>query len=217
MGLSLAISHIGKQYNGHAALRNCSFSFDRNGVYAIMGPNGSGKSTLLRVCAFLEQSDTGDVIYRTGEETVRNDLSLKRRITLVLPRVGVFNTTVFKNASYGLRIREMGKKEIEQRVDRVLKTVGLIHKKQQNALTLSSGETQRLGIARAMVIEPDVLFLDEPTTSIDDENTEIVEGIILGMKQEARTTIIITTHDRDQAERLADRVVFMREGTIISG
>jgi tungstate transport system ATP-binding protein len=93
--------------------------------------------------------------------------------------------------------------------------VGLLHKAQQNALTLSSGETQRLGIARAMAIEPELLFLDEPTASIDEENTSIVEEIILALKRAGKTTVIMTTHDREQAERLADRVVLMRSGMII--
>ncbi len=215
MSLNLTLSHITKHYDGKTVLSDCSYSFDRSGVYALMGPNGSGKSTLLGVCALLERPDAGAVSYVSGGDVLQNDMSLKRRITLVLPKVGVFNTTVFNNAAYGLKIRDIESKEAQERVDRVLETVGLIHKKTQNALTLSSGETQRLGIARAMVIEPEVLFLDEPTASIDEENTGIVEGIILTMKREARTTIIITTHDRDQAVRLADRVVMLHDGRIL--
>ncbi len=215
MSLKLTLSHITKHYDGKTVLSDCSYSFDRSGVYAFMGPNGSGKSTLLRVCALLEQPDAGEVSYVSGGDVLQNDMSLKRRITLVLPKVGVFNTTVFKNASYGLKMRDVESKEVQRRVDRVLDVVGLVHKKQQNALTLSSGETQRLGIARALAIGPEVLFLDEPTASIDEENAEIVEGIILNMRREAGTTIIITTHDKDQAARLADRVVMMHDGGIV--
>lgn len=215
MSLKLMLLNITKHYDGKTVLSDCSYSFDGSGVYALMGPNGSGKSTLLRVCALLEQPDEGAVSYVSGRDVVQKDVDLKRRIVLVLPRIGVFNTTVFKNAAYGLKIRDVESREIQRRVDRVLEVVGLIHKKQQNALTLSSGETQRLGIARAMAIDPEVLFLDEPTASIDEANTEIVEGIILNMKKEAGTTIIITTHDRDQAVRLADRVVMMHDGRIV--
>lgn len=214
MNLKLTLSHITKHYDGKTVLSDCCYSFDRSGVYAVMGPNGSGKSTLLRVCALLERPDAGEVSYVSGGDLLQNDMSLKRRVTLVLPKVGVFNTTVFNNAAYGLKIRDIESKEAQERVDRVLDVVGLIHKKQQTALTLSSGETQRLGIARAMVIEPEILFLDEPTASIDEENTGIVEGIILDLKREARTTIIITTHDRDQAARIADRVLMMHDGGI---
>ena len=124
-------------------------------------------------------------------------------------------STVFNNAAYGLKIRGAKSKEAEEKVNNALKFVGLIHKKNHNALTLSSGEIQRLGIARAMAIEPEMLFLDEPTASIDNENTEIVENIILNMKKEGRSKTIIATHDMLQAGRLGDCMLLMDEGKII--
>jgi tungstate transport system ATP-binding protein len=217
MDLGLKIIDVQKKYNGKVTLRNCSFSFESGRIYALMGPNGCGKSTLLRVCALLEPVDRGAVIYSRGEAVRPHDMSLRRRITLVLPRVGVFNTTVFKNVAYGPSIRKMDRVSIARNVASVLDAVGLRQKEQQNALTLSSGETQRLGIARAMVVEPELLFLDEPTASIDEENTAIVERIILDLKRGGKTTIIMSTHDREQAERLADQVVTMRHGEIVSG
>jgi len=215
MSLRLNISNVWKSYNGKPVLNACSFSFDRNGVYVLTGTNGSGKSTLLRICALIENPDKGEVNYFSGDNIISKDIGLRRRITLVLPGIGLFNTTVFNNAAYGLKIRGTKSKEIERKVNDALKFVGLIHKKNHNALTLSSGETQRLGIARAMVIEPEMLFLDEPTASIDNENTEIVENIILNMKKEGRSKIIIATHDMMQAERLADSMLLMDEGEII--
>ncbi|GAB4405814.1 MAG: ATP-binding cassette domain-containing protein [Thermodesulfovibrionales bacterium] len=215
MGLILSISNIYKSYNGISVLKDCSFSFDRGGVYVLTGPNGSGKSTFLRICALLEPPDSGEINYLSGSDIVKKDVELKRRMTLVLPKVGVFNTTVFKNAAYGLKIRGIKGKEMEESVNKALDFVGLIHKENHNALTLSSGETQRLGIARAMVIEPEMLFLDEPTASVDQENTEIIEKIILRMKREGRSTVIITTHDREQAERLADRILILNDGKIV--
>jgi tungstate transport system ATP-binding protein len=179
-----------------------------------MGHNGCGKSTFLRICSLLEQVDEGKVEFFSDGVVLDKDISLRRRICLVLPRVGVFNTTVFKNAAFGLKVRGVGRREIAERVHSALVAVGLSGKKEQNALTLSSGETQRLGLARAMVIEPGILFLDEPTASIDRENTEIVEEIILNMKKEGKTTIIISTHDRSQAEKLADTVILMNDGRI---
>ena len=92
--------------------------------------------------------------------------------------------------------------------------VGLSHKKDQNALTLSSGESQRLGIARALVIEPEILFLDEPTASVDQKNTEIIETILLKIKKEGRSTIIMATHDQDQTRRLADRILRINKGRL---
>jgi tungstate transport system ATP-binding protein len=212
--VKLIISHIRKDYDGRPVLKDCSYAFGGSTVYVLMGPNGCGKSTLLRICSLLEPPDCGELLFLDGERTLPLDMALQRRMTLVLPRTGVFNTTVFNNVAYGLQIRNMQKQVVAEKVRETLAFVGLEHKKQQHALTLSSGETQRLGIARALAIEPEILFLDEPTASVDEENTAIIETIISGLKRNGRTMIIMTTHDRDQAERLANRLLIMKEGRI---
>ncbi len=212
--MKLTLSRIAKRYEDRIILRDCSYSFDRNGTYVLTGPNGCGKSTLLRICALIEDPDEGEIGFFSESEMLKKDIDLKRRMTLVLPRVGVFNTSVFNNVAYGLAIRGITKTVIREKVGQMLDFVGLENKKDQRALTLSSGETQRLGIARALAVDPKFLFLDEPTASIDVENTEIVESIIAAMKKEGRTTVIMTTHDRSQAERLADRLLIIRQGAI---
>ena len=164
----------------------------------------------------MEPIDHGAIIYSSGDTVLQHDLGLRRRITLVLPRVGVFNTTVFNNVAYGLSIRGIDKEIRTRSVEKVLETVGLRQKQELNALALSSGETQRLGIARAMVLEPDMLFLDEPTTSTDEYNTAVIEEIILAQKLRGKTSIILSTHDRDQAERIAEWIVLMKNGYIIN-
>jgi tungstate transport system ATP-binding protein len=214
--MKLIVSHIAKAYGGRAILRDCSFVFDRTGTYVLMGPNGCGKSTFLRICALLEPQDSGELAYFDNSTPLARDIVLKRRLTLVLPRTGVFNTTVLKNVAYGLKIRGLDRAAIEQKVKASLDFVGLGAKTAQHARTLSSGETQRLGIARALVLEPEVLFLDEPTASIDEENTEIIESIICSMKKEGRSTIIMTTHDRDQANRVGDVQLVMKNGKIVN-
>lgn len=216
MDMKLTVSNIYKSYDGKPILKDCFFSFEKSGTYVLMGPNGSGKSTFLRICALLEGPDKGEINYFSGTNILQKNIELRRRLTLLLPRVGVFNTTVFKNVAYGLRIREMKGNEIKEKVDKALEFVGLTHKKNQNALVLSSGETQRLGIARAMVIEPEILFLDEPTASVDQENTVVIEDIILRMKKKGGSIVVIATHDMPQAKRLADRLLLMKDGRIVS-
>ena len=216
MNLTLVVSRICKSFNAKPVLKDCSFSFEKSGTYVLMGHNGSGKSTFFRICALLEEPDAGEVRYFSGTEIVKKDVQLRRRITLLLPRVGVFNTTVSKNVSYGLRIRGTKGIEINEKVDKALEFVGLTHKRNQNALTLSSGETQRLGIARALVLEPEIIFLDEPTASVDQENTSAIEDIILRMKKKGGSIVIIATHDMSQAERLSDRLLIMKDGRIVS-
>ncbi len=212
--MNLTVSHIAKAYEGRAILRECSYSFDRNGTYVLMGPNGSGKSTFLRICALLEDADSGTVAYGDDDAALQPDITLRRRITLVLPRIGVFNTTVYRNVAYALKIRGLSHAEIDSRVDKTLAFVGLDRKKTQQARTLSSGETQRLGIARALVLDPEVLFLDEPTASIDEENTRIIESIIDDMRKQNGSIVLMTTHDTAQAERMADRMLVMEHGVL---
>ncbi len=215
MSIILTLFDIHKSYNGMEVLKGCSFTFDNNDIYVLTGPNGSGKSTFLRICSLLERPDRGEVIYRAGDGTVlKDDINLRRRITLVLSGIGVFNTTVFNNVAYGLKIRGFKRKEIDEKVIEALEFVGLVNKMDQNARMLSSGEMQRLGMARALVIEPDVLFLDEPTASVDMKNTEIIEDIILRLRDSGKT-IIITTHDQMQAKRLGNNILNMRDGKIV--
>jgi tungstate transport system ATP-binding protein len=211
--MKLHVVNILKGYEGRAVLKDCTCVFN-GGVSVLMGPNGCGKSTFLRICSLLEQPDGGDLRFTDNGKTLSHDIDLRRRLTLVLPRTGVFKTSVFNNVAYGLKVRGISHGRRDELVNRSLDVVGLEHKKKQNALTLSSGETQRLGIARALVIEPDILFLDEPTASVDEENTVIIENVIRMMKKEGATTIIMTTHDKDQAVRLADTLLFMKGGGI---
>lgn len=215
MSLELAISEVFKTYNSGPVLKGCSFSFDKSGIYVLTGRNGCGKSTFLRICSLIEEPDEGEIIFRSGGHLVKKDMELKRRMTLLLPKVGVFNTTVFGNVAYGLIIRGLNRKGIEEKVNTALDFVGLSHKRNQKALTLSSGETQRLGIARAIVIEPEIIFLDEPTASVDPTNTEAIEEIILKMKKDQGSVVVITTHDVAQAERLADRLLLIQDGKIL--
>jgi len=217
MGLRLEAASLRKTYNSNPVLRDCSYAFAAGRTYAFLGPNGSGKSTLFRILALLEQADAGQVNYLENGAALGQNLELRRRFTLVLPRPGIFNTTVFHNVAYGLKIRGVKSGELEVRVREILASVGLAHKRGQRALDLSSGETKRLGLARAMVLAPEILFLDEPTANIDPRNTEIIEDIILRMKAGGRATILMITHDPAQADRLGDELLYFKDGRLLAG
>jgi tungstate transport system ATP-binding protein len=212
--MKLLVTNIAKGYDGRTILSDCSYSFSNYGAYVLMGPNGCGKSTFLRICSLLEQPDAGQLLFADNGEPLPQDIELRRRMTLVLPKTGAFNATVFNNVAYGLTVRGMDKHTIREKVRKALDLVGMGHKINQNARTLSSGETQRLGLARALAIDPEILFLDEPTASVDEENTAIIESIIGRLKKDGRTMVIMTTHDRDQAERLADTMLIIERGSL---
>ncbi len=215
MGITIDISGLSKSYGDLPVLRGCSFTFQANQTYAILGVNGAGKSTLLRILALLENPDTGEVRYLEGGRPHWKNQELKRKITLVLPQVGVFNTTVFQNVTYGLKIRGLHKRDYKVRVERLLDLVGLTEKREQKAMTLSSGQIRRLGLARAMVIEPEVLLLDEPTASLDPGNTKIIETAIRDLRDQRKTSIIMSTHDFTQARQLADSILAVEQGQIM--
>jgi tungstate transport system ATP-binding protein len=216
MRLGLEATGLFKAYNGKLVLADCSFRLQEGRTYALMGPNGCGKSTLFRICALIEDPDQGEVRYVSNGSVLRQDISLRRKLTLVLPRIGVFNTSVFRNVAYGLKVRGVSRGETAERVEQALAFVGLSHKRDQNGLTLSSGETQRLGIARAIVLDPAVLFLDEPTAFVDEKSKAQIEEIIQRIRRDGNSLVVITTHNRVQAERLSDTVLLMSEGKILA-
>ncbi|MBW1616227.1 MAG: ATP-binding cassette domain-containing protein [Deltaproteobacteria bacterium] len=212
--MKLIVSNICKNYNNIPILSDLTYSFNGNSIYVIMGENGVGKSTFLRICAFIEAPNSGKVTYYRNHKALENNIETRRRITLLLPKVGIFNADVYKNAAYGLKIRGMKKKKIKEAACEALDFVGLLHKKDQNALTLSSGETQRLGIARALAFKPEFIFLDEPTASVDYKNTRLIEDIIKKLKKSIGATIIMTTHEKEQAMRIGDKIIRIEEKKI---
>lgn len=179
-----------------------------------MGENGSGKSTLLRICALLESYDAGKIVYTLNGKIMPLDINLKRKITLVLPEVGVFNSNVYSNVAYGLKIRGVDKPDIHSKVNRALELVNLSHKKKQNALSLSNGEKQRLAIARMLVIDPQVVFLDESTAYVDHKSKDIIEETLFTLKKENHSIIVMATHDKAFASRIADHLLVLKDGSL---
>ena len=212
--MTVQLAGIAKAYNGNRVLADCSYTFEAGGDYILMGDNGSGKSTLFRIAALLEAPDRGEVRYLEGDRLLAPDMRLKRRLTMVFPKVGAFSRSVFENVAYGLKVRGLDKDQVRERVAGILEEVGLTHKSAQPAITLSSGETMRLGLARALAIDPEVLFLDEPTTHIDKGNSRLIEDCIRRVRQERALTLIIITHDPAQAERLGGRQLILEDGRI---
>ncbi len=213
----LQAMEIKKQFYSGFGLA-CSLNAREGPLYAIVGPNGSGKSTLMRILGLIEPPDTGKVIYYIDGRSMESpygNVEIRRKVVLVPARAGMFNETVFKNVAYGLRLRKVSKSTRGDRVIEALKETGLAGKEHINALQLSSGEAQRMALARALVLDPDILLLDEPTVSLDPYNTQIIEEIIRARKAASGKIMIIVTHNLHQARALSEFVIFMSEGKIM--
>lgn len=213
MGISIKLDRISKSFNEHKVLYKCSYEFQEGKTYILIGENGCGKSTLLRLCAFLDFPDNGIINYIGNKELLPVDLTLKRKITLVQPGLDVLNNTVFDNTALGLYYRGVKKNDIKDRVQNILEYVQLEHKKRQKAFTLSSGEKKRLAIARAIVLEPSVLLLDEPTAYVDKANAELIESIISDL-QEKNMTIILATHELSYTKKVKSHIITIENSSL---
>lgn len=208
---------IKKRYDSGFALE-CSLSLQRGVLYSVVGPNGSGKSTLLRIMGLLDRPDTGSIIYDNGKRSFPGpfrDIRLRRQVVLVPTRAILFNETVYDNAAYGLRLRNFAKNHISERVLTSLDEVGLSGRGNAHAYELSSGEAQRLALARALALDPAVLLLDEPTASLDPDSTRTIEDIIRRKVKNSGKITVIVTHNLNQARSLSDSVIFMYKGRIM--
>lgn len=210
------VKGLTKLYNGKKVLDIPDLAIKKGLIYGVMGPNGSGKTTLLSLLSLLLRPTSGRIYFDGLEIAGRgNDEStIRQQTAMVLQNPFILNTTVEKNVAYGLKVRRWGKKEQKQKVRECLDLVGLTGFEKRKAHELSGGEAQRVAIARGIAVNPKVLFLDEPTVNIDKTHIEVVEKIIKELNGRDKTTIIFTTHDLNQAYRLADDVIVLSEGKI---
>jgi len=200
------------------ALRVPSLEVRPGEILAVVGPNGSGKSTLLETMAFLGRPDEGRILLDDRDVWAEGEsLGARRRCPMLLQRTVLFKTSVLGNVMYGLRARGMSRAEARRKAEHVLRQVhldGLAHRTHRE---LSGGERQRVALARLLALQPDVLLLDEPTAHVDHANARLIEEIIRDLHATTGMTVILASHDRRQAQSLADRVVTLLDGQLLSG
>ena len=185
-------------------------------VLSLIGPNGAGKTTLLQTLACLTKISRGEILFK-GEKVSSNHsvFDYRRKLAMVFQEPLLFDTTVFENVASGLKIRGMGRSEIEKRVDENLGQFGVPHLKGRSARKISGGEAQRVALARALATKPEVLFLDEPFASLDPPSRESLVEDLERILRKTGTTTIFATHDRLEALRLSDRIAVMNKGKIL--
>lgn len=211
----IELQNIIKKYGIINALNNVNLSVFKGEVFSIIGPNGSGKTTLLKIMAGLEKPTSGTIFFDGKKINEGNLGEIRRRATMVFQKSALFNTTVYGNIAYGLKLRNVSQIEIEEMVKKILKVVKLQGYERRWAKSLSGGEQQRVALARALALETGVLFLDEPTVNLDPKNASIVEETISWINREKKTTIIMATHNMIQAKKLGERMALLLDGKIV--
>ena len=203
----LVVSDLTYQAGGTVLIKGIDLTLDAGGITVIMGPNGAGKSLLLRLMHGLIEPSGGRITWGgqpIGEET-------RRRQAMVFQRAVMLRRSVAANIDFVLRLR--GRADAGQR-QKILEHAGLLAQADQPARLLSGGEQQRLALARALATEPEVLFMDEPTSNLDPASTLVIEDITKAARDRG-TKVVFVTHDMGQARRLSDDVVFMHRGKVL--
>jgi tungstate transport system ATP-binding protein len=209
----IEIKSLSKSYNDSLILKEINLDVEQGEILALVGPTGSGKTTLLRHIDLLEEPTKGSITFDGIEVSALGEgelLRIRRRMAMVFQKPTVFRGTVYHNVNYGLRVR--GLKD-GGKVEEALRSVGLLGCNNRDATTLSGGEMQRLALARAMVVEPDLLLLDEPTSNLDPKSVEVIEDLVKLLAGRG-TTVIMATHNMIQCRKLAKRVAVLVDGRI---
>lgn len=224
----LKISNIKKSFDGVEVLRDISLSVEQGEVVGIIGPSGSGKSTLLRCATLLEKMDSGSLEY--GEDAAawvnqhgktvyapnKKLKGIKSKFGLVFQNFNLFpHYSVMKNIiDAPVSVQKRDKAEVLAEAEQLLEKMGLADKADAYPFQLSGGQQQRVSIARALALNPDILFFDEPTSALDPELTGDILKVIRDLAKE-RMTMVIVTHEIDFACNVADRIIFMADGVIV--
>ena len=209
----LSLKNISKKYKDKEILKNISFDIKEGELVCILGPSGCGKTTLLNIIGGFISDFSGDVLL--SDENINNIPPEKREIATVFQSYGLFtHKNVIDNVSYGLKLLKIDKNMREKRAKEMLEKVGLAGYEKKKIKELSGGEQQRVAIARSMVLNPKLLLLDEPLSNLDVHLRDIMRKEIKRIQKQFGVTMIIVTHDQEDAFKLADRVIVINEGHI---
>lgn len=209
----LVLGGLTKVLGGRVIIDNLHLVVKKGEMVSLLGPSGCGKTTTLRMIAGFLIPDTGDILLNGKDVTTLGPE--KRPSAMVFQNYALWpHMTVFNNVAYPLKVRKLGKPEIEKRVHEALDLVNLMHHKDSRPSQISGGEQQRVALARALVQEPDILLLDEPLSNLDAKLRVKVREDIRDLQRRLGITTVIVTHDQDEALSISDRIAVMNAGKI---
>ena len=210
----IEIRNLQIQRNGHEVLRIDSLNIQRGEMLTVVGPNGSGKSTLLLALGHLLKPTRGEILYEGKPLWQWNELVDRRKISFVFQAPLLMDLTVEQNIGLGLKFRGMSRSEIRIRVDRWMKELGVESLSKRQAGQLSGGEAQRVSLARAFVLEPELLLLDEPFSALDPPTrAKLLEDLSALLKEQQRTTVFVT-HSVEEALQMSHSIAVIVGGML---
>lgn len=216
MSEAIVVENLVKKYGDFEAVKGVSFKVKRGEIFAFLGPNGAGKTTTVHVLTTLLKLTSGKAIV-AGHDVVKEPMEVRKRIGIVFQDPSLDRElTAYENMYIHGRIYGLGGNELKNKIEELLKFVELWEFRNKPVKYFSGGMQRRLEIARALLHEPEVLFLDEPTIGLDPQTRAHIWDYIKAMKEEHNMTIFLTTHYMDEAEQLADRIAIMDHGKIIA-
>ena len=210
----LEIRDLSVRRGDHSALQLEYLAIQEGEVMGIVGPNGAGKSTLLLAIARLLKSERGEIIFNGFHTASESDTVYRRRFALVMQEPLLFDTSVFENVASGLKFRGLSKQEVQEKVPKWLDRLGVGHLSKRRAGNLSGGEAQRVSLARAMVLEPRLLLLDEPFSSLDPPTRNKLLDDLGALLDETGTTTIIVSHDLVEVVKIASQMAVFLENRL---
>ncbi len=205
------LNNIRKTYGSHVALKDINLDIASGAFFTLLGPSGCGKTTLLRAIAGFHIQDAGEIF--VGDESIGHLSANKRHVGMVFQDYAVFpHLSVYDNVAFGLVQQKVSASDISQRVADILSTVQLDHLAQRMPHQLSGGQQQRVGLARAMVIRPKVLLMDEPLSNLDAKLRVDLRRDIRQLQQKFGITTVYVTHDQEEALAISDQICVMFDG-----
>ena len=209
--MEIQLDAIKKYYKDRLILDIDNYRIKSGEITGIFGPNGAGKTTLLKIIAGLDNDFSGHMTY----DGLELNKAVSEKITMVFQKPHLFRRSVYENVVYPLKIRSIDKNKREKKVEEILERFEISSLRNQNAKTLSGGESQKVSLARSLAFEPQLILLDEPTSNIDSQSLQTLEREILSYNHDTGASVVIVTHSIEQAKRLCTDIVYMDNGRVV--
>lgn len=213
---AIVITHLKKMFNDFTAVDDVSFTVTKGEVFGLLGPNGAGKSTIIRMLCTLTRPTAGSATV-AGYDIIDQDSKVREHIGLVSEKMIMYDDlTARENLALFGRLYNIPEQQLQQRIDNLLTFVRMEKWADARIGTFSTGMKQRINVIRALVNEPEILFLDEPTLGLDPQSTSDIRDLIRKINTDQGTTIILTTHMMTEADMLCDRIGIIDKGNIVA-